>query len=110
LAEAQGKPVRVYRVPHATDVPHLYVPYIKRLLECYDALIVMDYFGLECLEQFGERIIVDCKDYLGIRDVSGEPYVDKLEKAALALGLSVIVCDEDDACRDPDRILSKEGK
>ncbi len=85
--------MKIAFAPHTTDVKHIIVPYLKKMLKQFDYVVVSPYMGVEQFKEFGERIVVDCRVPLGMnakRAVDGKPMDEIYEDDALAAGLSIL--------------------
>ena len=84
--------MRIVVAGHKGDVEHVIQPYLRMLLEEYDAVIVSPYMGVSQYQEFGEKVIVDCQDYLGLFTIDGKTLGQTMAGMAEALGLSTIRC------------------
>jgi len=78
--------MRVIKAVPPTEVDHIIQPRIEAWLKDYDYVLVGPGMGMAQFQKFGERIIVDCHDYLNHRVT----YERHLHKLATKYGLSVL--------------------
>ncbi len=70
----------------STEVDHIIQPRIETWLKDYDHVIVSPLMGLSQFEKFGERVIVDCHDYIGHQSEREE----EIRQLAAKYGLSIL--------------------
>ena len=63
----------IVRLPHSTDTPHLYTPYLKTKIEQYGKVAVFPYWGEEEFSEFAPNLYVVCTNVRGLHTPSGWP-------------------------------------
>ena len=63
----------IVRLPHSTDTPHLYAPYLKTKIKQHGKVAVFPFWGEEEYREFAPNLYVVCTNHRGLRTPSGWP-------------------------------------